>query len=184
MSNLHHGLAAADWPLPADIERVERERERFLAASRDADPPIADFGEALAADRDGARLLAAVFGNSPYLTECLTQDLGFARDLLQRGPDAGIEAVLKGLRHARTEPAADTPTLMSSLRFAKRRAALTIALADIAGLWPLERVTQALSDFADLAIDAAVAHLLREAAASGAWASWVPASSTTPATST
>jgi glutamate-ammonia-ligase adenylyltransferase len=58
---------------------------------------------------------------------------------------------------------------MSALRVAKRRVALTVALADIAGLWPLERVTGALSDFADSAIDAAVAHLLREASAGGAF---------------
>jgi len=56
---------------------------------------------------------------------------------------------------------------MRELRIAKRRAALLIAVADIAGLWPLERVTASLSDFADAALGAAIRHLLRNAAAAG-----------------
>jgi [glutamine synthetase] adenylyltransferase / [glutamine synthetase]-adenylyl-L-tyrosine phosphorylase len=169
MPNLHHDFARADWPRAADAARVERERERFLATARDAEPDLAAFGKMMAEDHAGARILATVFGNSPYLSECLTQDIGFARDLLRDGPDATIEALLGQLRRLRTNQATDTRGLMSTLRVAKRRAALTIALADIAGLWPLERVTHALSDFGDLAIDAAVAHLLREAAAAGAF---------------
>ena len=45
--------------------------------------------------------------------------------------------------------------------------ALAVALADIAGEWPLHRVTSALSDFADTAIGAAAASLLRAAAQAG-----------------
>ncbi|WP_456238863.1 [protein-PII] uridylyltransferase family protein, partial [Sandarakinorhabdus rubra] len=40
--------------------------------------------------------------------------------------------------------------------------ALITALADLAGLWPLERVTAALSAFADAAIDVAIAAALAE----------------------
>ena len=38
---------------------------------------------------------------------------------------------------------------------AKRRVALLTALADLAGAWPLERVTAALTDFGALAVDVA-----------------------------
>jgi [glutamine synthetase] adenylyltransferase / [glutamine synthetase]-adenylyl-L-tyrosine phosphorylase len=167
--DLHPGLAAADWPAPADPARLEREREQWLAAAREEENrDDARFAADLVADPAGGRLLAAVFGNSPYLSHCLLRDLGFSGKLLREGPDATCEALLAGLRRRPLE-AADTKALMSALRVAKRRVALTIALADIAALWPLERVTGALSDFADAAIDAAVAHLLREAAASGAF---------------
>ncbi|HEX2113356.1 MAG TPA: glutamine-synthetase adenylyltransferase, partial [Alphaproteobacteria bacterium] len=169
MTLLHTGFAAARWPLPADPARVEREHERFAAASRDAAAELAGFADALAKDAAGASLLAAIFGNSPYLGEILTQDVAFARDLLIRGPDAAITALLDELRRLRLDLRADAQSLMPRLRTAKRRAALTIALADIADLWPLEKITGALSDFAELAIDAAVAPLLREAAGAGAF---------------
>ncbi len=54
-----------------------------------------------------------------------------------------------------------------SLRIAKRRAALLIAVADIAGLWPLDRVTATLSAFAEASLDRAVRYLLAVAAAAG-----------------
>ena len=52
-----------------------------------------------------------------------------------------------------------------ALREAKRRVALFTALCDLGGVWPLERVTGALTDFADLATSlamrAAVGHEIR-----------------------
>jgi len=53
---------------------------------------------------------------------------------------------------------------MASLRLAKRRAALAIAMADIAGHWDLERVTRALTEFADACVKGALRFMLREAA--------------------
>ena len=158
--DLNPGLAAAEWPAPADPAQLEREREQWLAAAGDESEADARFATALAADPAGKRILAAVFGNSPYLSHCLTRDVPFACRLLRDGPDVTIGALLDEVRRPE---ASDTKSLMSALRIAKRRVALTIALADISALWPLERVTGALSDFADAAINAAVAHLLREA---------------------
>ena len=48
------------------------------------------------------------------------------------------------------------------LRRAKADVALIVALADLSGAWPLERVTAVLSAFADAALDAAVAAALAE----------------------
>ena len=64
---------------------------------------------------------------------------------------------------------------MVALRRAKRRAALTIALADIAGLWDLAAVTRALTDFADACVQGALRFLLREAAARAGLAEADPA---------
>ena len=59
------------------------------------------------------------------------------------------------------------PALCSALRIAKRRAHLTVAIADVVGIWPLKRITRALSDFADAAVAAATSHLLRLAHSGG-----------------
>src|ERR1700749_1465690 len=53
---------------------------------------------------------------------------------------------------------------MAILRRAKRKAALAIALADIARRWDVEQVTRALSSFADAGVKGALRFLLREAA--------------------
>ena len=56
---------------------------------------------------------------------------------------------------------------MAGLRRVRREAALLIGLADLTGHWAVERVTAALSDFADAALSAALRHLLRAAAGRG-----------------
>ena len=121
--------------------------------------------------------------------------------MLAQGPDAALEALLA--EHA-AEPPGQRTKLMARLRRTKRRVALLTALADIAGLWPLERTTEVLTRFADLATQQALDLVLREAAQRGeiearptrsgcrtklgsscsAWASSARASSTTRATST
>src|SRR5690348_795436 len=53
---------------------------------------------------------------------------------------------------------------MADLRSAKRGAALAIALSDIGGGWSVERVTRALSEFADCCVKGALRFLLRDAA--------------------
>ena len=49
-----------------------------------------------------------------------------------------------------------------SLRLEKRARGLVVAIADLGGAWSLERVTQALSDFADAALDRAIAAAFAE----------------------
>jgi glutamate-ammonia-ligase adenylyltransferase len=54
----------------------------------------------------------------------------------------------------------DQTELMRELRFAKGKLALLVALADIAGIWELEKVTAALSDFAQDCLIITIRHLL------------------------
>ena len=56
---------------------------------------------------------------------------------------------------------------MKPLRIAKKRLALVTALADLGGVWCVDRVTQALTDGADMLVSAAVRWLLRGAALKG-----------------
>src|SRR5258707_15660372 len=76
--------------------------------------------------------------------------------LWARGPDAfgsDLAAELEAV-HA-DEPAGAPPAFVAtSLRQLKRRLALNVAVADIAGVWPLEKITGALSRFASGCLDA------------------------------
>ncbi|MFQ5954445.1 MAG: bifunctional [glutamine synthetase] adenylyltransferase/[glutamine synthetase]-adenylyl-L-tyrosine phosphorylase, partial [Kiloniellales bacterium] len=142
---------------------LERWRE---AVARAEAPEIAGLGTALIEHPAGRALLECVFGNSPFLTQCLLSDLAFAVGLLEQGPDVVFPALLGDLRHE-LSPDSGRRHVMRELRIARRRAALTVALADLTGTWSLEQTTGALSDFADTALGLTVAHLLCQAAADG-----------------
>ncbi len=51
----------------------------------------------------------------------------------------------------------DAPTVAARLRQQRGRTMLALAIADLGGIWPFEPVVAALSDFADDALDAAIA---------------------------
>ncbi len=129
------------------------------------------FCERGAAERDfanspaGAALLAALGGHSPYLAELAVRESAALLTLAERGPEVAFERALDPL--SRIDPATPRAAIATILRQAKRQGALAAAVGDITGLWPLDRVTGALSDLAEASIDAACAHLLRDAAARG-----------------
>jgi [glutamine synthetase] adenylyltransferase / [glutamine synthetase]-adenylyl-L-tyrosine phosphorylase len=107
-------------------------------------------------------LLESVFGNSPYLARLAVREHALLPRLLAEGPQAIVAAADDlALSAATAETLADA---MQRLRIAKRRAALAIAMADIAGIWQLEDVTRALTQFADAALKGALRFVLREAA--------------------
>ncbi|MDH3792497.1 MAG: bifunctional [glutamine synthetase] adenylyltransferase/[glutamine synthetase]-adenylyl-L-tyrosine phosphorylase, partial [Rhodospirillales bacterium] len=130
------------------------------------DSALAAFARELAEGPAGRRLLEALFANSPFLTHCVLTDIGFLARLLKQGPEAGLNEVLAGLKgEPGREP--DKARLMTVLRVARRRVALTVALADITASWPLERITEALTAFADAALSATLCHLLLAASKRG-----------------
>ena len=136
-------------PKPFDAARVERTMDAIAAAG-------------VVIDKSHGPLLAATFGNSPYLARlALREAQGLAR-VLEEGPEPLLRDVgLTTLAVAQADSEADA---MSTLRAAKRRAALAIALADISGMWDVDRVTRALSDFADGCVSGALQFLLRQTA--------------------
>jgi len=141
--------------------------ERWCAAAAAAaDPAVSDFARDLAQDPKGERLLQAIFANSPFLSHCLIADIGLLPEVLKQGPQAVAKKVLAELA-SRAAGAANQADLMKSLRSCRRRTAFSIAFADICGLWDVTEVTRALSDFADAAVEAALAATLRQAAARG-----------------
>ena len=164
--------AGTDY-LPAvgnpDQEDIHRQRWRE-ALGRCTDDDLAAYGEAVLVKSDGVTggkasgggaLIAAIFGNSPFLSQCLISDLPFARRLLEAGPDAAFNDALEAVTNRAALSNETTDQIKQRLRVAKRRAALAIAAGDIANVWQLERVTGALSDFACAALKASCRHLLR-----------------------
>ncbi|WP_119462340.1 bifunctional [glutamine synthetase] adenylyltransferase/[glutamine synthetase]-adenylyl-L-tyrosine phosphorylase [Rhodospirillaceae bacterium SYSU D60014] len=148
-------------------ERAAVGMERWRESGRQTgDPELAASIAALAEDATSRALLEAVFGNSPFLTQCLLAEPQLAGSFLTHETDAVFADLLNQLRRD-TESERDFNRLTQTLRVARRRAALLIALADIAGRWPLERVTAALSDFAETVLSAAAAYLLRRSAENG-----------------
>jgi len=150
-------ISAARLPQPFDPGAAER-----LAGSF-AERGAAERG--FAATAEGGALLAALGGHSSYLADLAVRESATLLRVVERGPDATFALALDPL--GRADPAATRPQVAALLRQAKRQAALIAAVADLAGLWPLDRVTGALSELADSATDYACAHLLREAQARG-----------------
>ena len=121
--------------------------------------------QALAAREDAAPLLDVLAAHSPYLGDLCWHEAPSLLRLLDRGAEEAMQCALEPLTKA--DPASPREAVMSLLRRAKRQGALVAAAADLAGLWPLDRVTGALSDLADQTIDFACAHLLLDAARRG-----------------
>ncbi|MDJ0948477.1 MAG: bifunctional [glutamine synthetase] adenylyltransferase/[glutamine synthetase]-adenylyl-L-tyrosine phosphorylase [Alphaproteobacteria bacterium] len=157
-------------PRAADPDAVERGLDRWRdAAAALEDRAARRFGKAFADDPAGRRLLEAVFGNSPFLGRCMLAEIPLVHSLSQSSPDKIFSAIIS-LLLSDVRTSNDDANLMQALRRAKRRTALLVGLADIGGIWTLEQVTRALTDFAEAALSCALGHLLRDASAAGAFA--------------
>lgn len=105
---------------------------------------------------EATALLEALFGNSPYLTETVLRDPIFVTDLWRRGPDAVLADLKASLSAVQSEARGGgiPEAVAAALRRLKHRAALVIAAADIAGVWPLDKITGALSHVAGASLQA------------------------------
>ncbi len=147
-----------DWPAPSDPAAAGRLVERVAA--------LGEAGARLAGDPQAGTLLRCLGGNSPYLADLAVREAAALGDLVQSGPERPVQLAMAAI--AACPVTAPRAQLAATLRAAKRVIALVTAIADIGGLWDLTRVTETLSDLAEAALRAAVAHLLRAAHDSGA----------------
>lgn len=85
--------------------------------------------------------------HSTYLRQLVRREGELIEAMQNKGLDAALDIAIK-----RLDP--ENPAV--SLRESKAGMALTVALADLSGAWPLERVTAALTDHADRALDLAI----------------------------
>ena len=114
------------------------------------------------------RLVAGIYDGSPYLSGLIRQQPDRFLRLLRCVPETQLDALIDGLTDASLK--ADTMNeLMVELRKFKSEAALLTAMCDLAGIWPIMTVTDALTRVADTAAMGAVSFLLREAQRKGEW---------------
>src|SRR5580698_9443756 len=109
-----------------------------------------------------SRLLAGIAEAAPYLWELVEADAARLARLLGADPDSALAALFAKTRSA-AAAARSHDEVMRVLRQMKAEAALLVALADIGGVWPLARVTQALTAVAETALGFAAQYLLRDA---------------------
>ena len=93
-----------------------------------------------------AELVSGAAGSSPYLSELCRKEGDWLAEALAGVPETALDDLL----------AASVSDVGEDLRRKKARAAVLIALADLAGVWSLEEVTDALTRLADHAVDEAL----------------------------
>lgn len=111
----------------------------------------ADAASARAALKDA---LARAQANAPFLARLMQRHPDLVA-MLERGE---VDAALA----QSTRLGAQADSVAQALRQERGGLALVTAIADLAGIWSLDRVTTCLSDFADRALDAALAAAFAE----------------------
>jgi glutamate-ammonia-ligase adenylyltransferase len=161
---LDQGCLAArfvDGPKLSDAAEAERRLAGWLA---DLAPEQANAIRGLSAQFPKSHvILLGIAESSPYLFDLMRADAARVVRLLGCAPDEHlpqlIDATCRNVAAAGSEADA-----MRLLRRMKSEAALLIALCDIGGVWPVMRVTAALTELAVCSVQAALRYLLREAA--------------------
>ncbi len=111
-------------------------------------------------------LLESLAEASPYLWQLASTEPARLLRVLEADPDRHFATLLSATATA-VIATDDETEAMHLLRRMKAEAALLIALADIGGVWPVMRTTQALTELADTAVSSAVQFLLTDAARTG-----------------
>src|SRR5947199_5357341 len=106
-------------------------------------------------------ILLGIAEASPYLFDLVRADGARTIRLLESEPEAHLAALIE--KSCRDVSAASSEAdVMTPLRRMKSEAALLIALCDIGGVWPVMRVTAALTDLAVASVQAALRYLLHQ----------------------
>lgn len=127
----------------------------------EAEPLLADVLEST----QTRELVLSILGASPFLWRIASAEPQSLADFLRANDKPETEStfrvLLKDTRAARDSTKRNQ--LMLRLREVRRRVALLVALADMRNIWNLEEVTDALSRFADAAIETSLSWLLNDA---------------------
>ena len=116
--------------------------------------------EALGGNVAGWEALAPVFGASPYLAGLTRRWPDRLTRLLAADPDEGLAQIISGARFVASH---DIDEVKRDLRHLKADLHLLTALCDLGGVWDLDQVTGALTQFADAALHAALVAAAGEA---------------------
>lgn len=124
------------------------------------DDPNSEAWQEFSSDARGQHFLAFVASYSDFLRNLMRRDTAKLAEIIAQGPDAALATSMADILALDDEAPADA-TIMRRLRQAKRHVALTVAVADLLGLWSLDQIVAALSDFAESALERSVRHAMR-----------------------
>ncbi|WP_024507188.1 bifunctional [glutamine synthetase] adenylyltransferase/[glutamine synthetase]-adenylyl-L-tyrosine phosphorylase [Bradyrhizobium sp. ARR65] len=144
----------------------------YIAAPEKAEQRLADWLAELEPEQSAAfaplldhpfakRVLLGIAEFSPYLFDLVRSDAARLIRLLRCKPDRHLAALIE-TTSAEVFAAPGETEVMRLLRRMKSEAALLIALCDIGGVWPVMRVTAALTELATVSVQAALRYLLRQ----------------------
>lgn len=153
------------WPTGGREEWINRGRSRWTERIDSLPPEHRTFAQSLPSTDGGRALLECIFGFSPFLTDCAIRDPGMVQAFWNHGPRHCVEQALVNVRDLPVD--CPDPSLLRTVRIARRRIAFATALADISGAWNLERVTEALTRLVEEACSAALRVLLTRLATRG-----------------
>jgi [glutamine synthetase] adenylyltransferase / [glutamine synthetase]-adenylyl-L-tyrosine phosphorylase len=130
-----------------DVRAAEHAREALAGA--------AQLGGWLKTLDEAWPALEPVFAASPYLTGLARRRPDQLRTILEHEAKATLKAILRGAAALEAQ-AVDAEAVGAGLRRLKAELHLLTALCDLGGIWGLDEVTGALSDFADAAVRTAL----------------------------
>jgi len=141
--------------LPPHRPRNSQHADRLLqdARAHDAVVPLIDAHQAF---------FAWLVEGSPFLARLMRRYPDVLLALQDAAPEDYLDTLYANLDSEMAD-IADNDAAMALLRHARNRAALAIALADLADKWDVETVTKYLTRLADLAVRCGLDFLLREA---------------------
>ena len=111
--------------------------------------------------------LETLLASAPYLADLATRHAEWFAAARQNNPDIILEATLAQVRDRGEGGASNEAELSFDLRIAKEWIALLAAIAETSGQWSTAQATAALSDLADVALEAGLDFLMRQAAERG-----------------
>jgi glutamate-ammonia-ligase adenylyltransferase len=155
-------------PPIADARRAKAQLADLVGRVRD-EPEAA----ALLSHLEGGPLrdlLLALADHSPFLWRLVVSDPARVATLALSSPEETHRAIVEDQANLFRGVRSGATTRDDAVRAFRRNRnahALLVALADIGGLWNVEEVTQALSDFADASVSGGVNLVLTEAAGLG-----------------
>src|ERR1700688_3947288 len=153
-----------DGPHVSAPDKAEQRVKDWLAELLPVQAAAID--ELLAQFPRARTILLGIAEASPYLFDLMRADGARVLRLLACEPEPHLAALIETPRRE-VSAAASEADAMRLLRRMKSEAALLIALADISGVWPVMRVTAALTELAVAAVQSALRFVLRQEAARG-----------------
>ena len=155
-----------DIPPALDRWAVDLARIRLREANDSGSAAAAALADLTGGETATSRLLDAVLGGSPFLADLVIRDPAFALACLKCAPEDVFDDIVADVAVIAGSEESER-AVKKGLRKSRSRAALVVALADLAAAWDIMTVCQALTRFADTTLVAGVNWLMAEAQRAG-----------------